>query len=194
MAYTEVVVLWTGALAGLPGYSKFRFQGELGGTTLTTAGANLRTFLDAIKAGIPSAVTLTVQPSATWHDDDGTLTAELALPTPPAAVVGTGAGAINAAAGFLVRWFTGAINGGKKVEGRTYFVPTVNSTFDTNGTIADAFRTTAQAAANAFAASTPSPAVNSRARPGNPAAGNQTVSILSATVPDKQVVLRSRRD
>jgi hypothetical protein len=36
--------------------------------------------------------------------------------------------------------------------------------------------------------------VNSRSRPGNPAAGNQTVAIVSATIPDKQVILRSRRD
>lgn len=194
MAYTEVVVLWQGALGGLPGYSKFRFIGELSGGTLTTAAANLRTFLEAIKSNLPSAVSLTIQPSASWHDDDGTLTAEVAIASPPAATQGSGAGSVSAASGFLVRWFTGAINGGKKVEGRTYFVPVSIAVLQSDGTISDSNRTAIQTAANTFAQSTPSPAVNSRARPGNPAAGNQTVAIISATVPDKQVVLRSRRD
>jgi len=194
MAHTELVVLWQGSLAGLPGYSKFRFMGEISGGSLSSAGANLRTFLSAINATIPSAVSLTVQPAATWHDDDGTLTAELSIPTPPAAVSGTGSGGVSAASGYLVRWFTGAINGGKKVEGRTYFVPVPTLILQSDGTILDSSRTSVATAANAFAVSTPSPAVNSRARPNNPAAGNQTVAIISATVPDKQVVLRSRRD
>lgn len=194
MAYTELVVLWQGALSGMPGYSKFRFIGELSGSTLNTAAANLKTFLEAVKGAIPTVLTLTIQPSASWHGDDGTLTAELPITTVPAAVVGTGSGNVVAASGWMVRWITGAINGGKKVEGRTYFVPMVTAVCQLDGTITDANRTLYATAANTFASSTPSPAVNSRARPGNPAAGDQTIAIQSAIVPDKQVVLRSRRD
>jgi hypothetical protein len=193
MAYTELLVTWTGA-SGLPGYSKFRFIGELSGSTLNSAAANLKTFLDAIKAYLPSIVTLAFSPGATWHADDGTLTAEVAIGTVPANVVGTGAGAYLSAAGFLVFWNTGAINGGHKVRGRTYFVPTPVNIAQSDGTIIETARTIIQAAATAFATSTPSPAINSRSRPGNPAAGDQTTVVLSATVPDKQVVLRSRRD
>jgi hypothetical protein len=194
MAYTELVVLWQGALGGMPGYSKFRFIGELTASQLNTAAANLRTFLLVAGGQVPNVLTLTIQPSASFHADDGTLTGEIAITTPPAAVPGGGAGVVSAASGFMVRWITGAINGGHKVEGRTYFVPVVSAAFQADGTIADTFRTTVQTAANVFATSTPSPAVNSRSRPGNPAAGNQTTAIVSATVPDKQVVMRSRRD
>jgi hypothetical protein len=193
MAYTEMLVTWNGA-SGLPGYSKFRFIGELSGSTLNTAAANLRVLLDAVKAYIPSIVTLSFSPGATWHSDDGTLTAEVAIGSLPANVAGTGAGAYLSATGFLIFWNTGAINGGKKVRGRTYFVPTPVSIAQSDGSVIETARTIIQAAATAFATSTPSPAINSRARPGNPAAGNQTVSVISATVPDKQVILRSRRD
>jgi hypothetical protein len=193
MAYTELVATWSG-VSGLPGYSKFRFIGELTPSQLNSAAANLRTFWDAIKATLPGAVTITIQPGASFHADDGTLTGETSITTPPTAVVGTGGSVYSAASGYMVLWNTGAINGGKKVRGRTYFVPTSTLIFESNGTITAANVTAVQAAATAFATSTPSPAINSRARPGNPSAGNQTNAVLSGQMVDKQVVLRSRRD
>jgi hypothetical protein len=194
MAYTELVVLWQGALNGMPGYSKFRFIGEISGSQLQSAATNLTTFLNAWKAWIPSALTLTIQPTATTHADDGTLSGEVVIPTPPAPIAMTGAGVVMAASGAMVRWQTGAINGGHKVEGRTYFVPAIANLGQSDGTIVDATRTTLAAAATAFATSTPSPAVNSRANPAKPARGNATYAIISATIPDKQVIMRSRRD
>jgi len=194
MAYTELVVQWSGALAGMPGYSKFRFIGELSGSQLTSAAANLSTFLGVVKTYIPSALTLTISPSASWHADDGTLTAEVAIPTPPAAIVGLGSGSVMAASGAMVRWLTGAINGGHKVEGRTYLVPLVVGAAQSDGTILDGTRLAIENAAKTFATSTPSPAVNSRANPAKPSRGNQTSSVTTASVPDKQVIMRSRRD
>lgn len=193
MAYTEVVAVWSGP-GGLPGYSKFRFTGALTGAQLDSAAANLRTFLFAIRTFLPSVVTIAIQSGASVHEDDGSLTGELTIGTLPSNVAGSGTGVWSAASGFMVLWNTGAINGGKKVRGRTYFVPAVATVFDADGTVVDATRNTVLNAANVFAGSTPSPAVNSRAREGNPGAGNQTVSIINATVSDKQVVLRSRRD
>jgi len=194
MSYTELTVLWTGSLAGLPGYSKFRFLDALDSTELNAAAANLRAFLQETRTALPTVVTLTIQPGASIHDDDGTLLLERSIGTVPVAVVGTASGAISAATGFLVRWHTGAINGGKKVEGRTYFVPTGVVAFQNDGSLTDATRVLIETAANTFAQSSPRPGVNSRSRPGNPAAGNQTVVIANATIPDKQVVMRSRRD
>jgi hypothetical protein len=193
MAYTELVVIWSG-VSGLPGYSKFRFIGEVTGSQLNSAAANVAALFSAVKAFHPSAVTFAIQPGASTHEDDGTLLAEIGIGTLPGPISATGAGAYGAATGYLIRWNTGAINGGKKVVGRTYFVPMVSNSFQTDGTLLDATRTTVQTAATTFATSIPSPAVNSRSRPGNPAAGNQTVAVFSASVPDKQVVLRSRRD
>jgi hypothetical protein len=193
MAYTELVAVWSG-VNGLPGYSKFRFIGELTPSQLNSAAANLRTFWDAIKATLPGGVTITIQPGASYHADDGTLTGETTITTPPTAVVGTGGAVYSAASGYMILWNTGAINGGKKVRGRTYFVPTSTLIFENNGTITLTNVALVQAAATAFATSTPSPAINSRARPGNPAATDQTAAILSAQMVDKQVVLRSRRD
>jgi hypothetical protein len=193
MAYTELLVIWRGG-TGLPGYSKFRFIGELTGAQLNAAAANLQTFLTVVRANIPSTVTLEMQSGVSVHADDGTLTAEGSIGTLPPPLAGAAAAGYSAASGFMVLWNTGAINGGKKVRGRTYFVPVTIGMFQNDGTIVDSTRTTLLAAANAFATSVPSPAVNSRARPSNPAAGNQTTAIISAAIPDKQVVLRSRRD
>lgn len=193
MPYTEMVALWTGP-GGLPGYSKFRFIGTVSGTQLDTAAANLRTFLFGVRTTIPTVVTIAIQSGVSYHNDDGTLTGEGTISTLPLSVTGTGSGSWSATSGWLALWNTGAINGGKKVRGRTYFVPAVASIFDVDGTITEATRATMLTLANAFAASTPSPAVNSRSRAGNPAAGNQTTAMLSATISDKQVVLRSRRD
>lgn len=193
MPYTEMVVVWSG-VTGLPGYSKFRFIGSVTGSALTSAATNLSTMLTVLKPAIPTLVTWTIQPGVSVHADDGTLLTEDTIPTPPAAIVGTGAGAYSSASGFYIRWNTGAINGGHKVVGRTYFVPVTANILQADGTIIEASRTAYLTAAQAFATSTPSPAINSRARPGNPLAGNQTIAIQSANIPDKQVVLRSRRD
>ena len=179
---------------GCLGYSKFRFIGALTGAQIDAAAANIRTFFDGVKAYMPSIVTMAVQSGVSMHQDDGTLTQEATIAALPSPVVGTGAGAYSSVMGFMVRWNTGAINGGKKIVGRTYFVPTSSQVTQSDGTIIELARTTIQAAATAFATSTPSPAINSRARPNNPAAGDQTAAVISATVPDKQVVLRTRRD
>ena len=193
MSYTELLTIWTGA-TGLPGYTKTRYVGELTGGQLTSAGTNLRTFWDSIKALIPSIVTLTIQPTASFHEDNGDLIGESAIATPPTAVVGTGAGAYLAASGFLILWNTGVVNGGKKIRGRTYFVPMTANAAQSDGTIVEANRTVVQSAANALVLSTPAIGINSRARAGNPGAVDTTVLVISANVPDKQVVLRSRRD
>lgn len=193
MAYTELVCTWSG-VNGLPGYSKFRFLGELTPSQLNSAAANVRTFWDAIKATLPGAVTITIEPGASYHADDGMLTGETSITTPPAAVVGTGGSVYSAASGYMILWNTGAINGGKKIRGRTYVVPTSTLIFENNGTITLANVTLVQAAATALATSTPSPAINSRARPSNDLATDQTAAVLSAKMVDKQVVLRSRRD
>ena len=193
MPYTEMLVTWA-PLPGGTGYSKFRFIGGITGSALNTAAANLRTFLDAIKAIVPTGVTLTFQAGVSVHADDGTLTFEDTITTVPSPVTGTVTATYASASGLMVMWNTGAINGGHKVRGRTYFVPCATGVFQSDGTIVDATRTTVLNAANTFATSTPAPCVNSRARASNPAAGNQTVAMISATVPDKQCVLRSRRD
>ena len=193
MSYTEILTIWTGA-TGLPGYTKMRYVGELSSGQLTSAAANWRTFLDSIKAIIPTIVTLTVQPTASFHQDDGTLIGEAAIVSPPAPVIGTGAGAYLSASGLLILWNTGAVNGGKKIRGRTYFVPMTANAAQSDGTIVETNRTTVQSAATTLVASTPPPAINSRARASNPTATDATVIVVSANVPDKQVVLRSRRD
>lgn len=193
MPYTELLVVWTGP-SGLPGYSKFRFIGTLSTGQVDAAAANVKAFFLAMASRLPTAVTFAVQSGVSFHGDDGELTGESTIATLPTAVVGTASGTYSAASGYMVLWNTGAINGGKKVRGRTYFVPAATAIFDPDGTITEAARASILTAAQTFATSTPSPAINSRARPSNPGAGNQTVAVIGATVSDKQVVMRSRRD
>lgn len=193
MAYTELVANWSGTLSGMPGYSKFRFIGELSPAQVNSAAANINTFFNAVKGSIPAAVTITVGASATFHTDAGVLTAEVPVTSPPAPLSMTGTSGTSSTSGILVRWITGAINGGHKVEGRTYLVPVSVNALATGGDIAVSNRAIVQAAATAFATSTPSPAINSRSG-GKPGRGDQTVAVSSALVSAKQVVLRSRRD
>ena len=193
MAYTEMLVVWTGP-GGLPGYTKFRFIGVLTGSQVDAAAANIKTFLEAVKNRLPTQVTLAIQSGVSFHADGGDLTGEGTVGTLPAPTVGTAGTGFSAVSGFMILWNTPAINGGKKVRGRTYFVPAASAIFDTDGTITEVARAGLLTAANAFATSTPSPAINSRARASNPAATDQTNAVTSATVSDKQVVLRSRRD
>lgn len=139
---------------------------------------------------IPDIASIVFPGELTIHADDGTLTGALAI-VAPADVNCTGLGSYAAPVGARVTWETGSIVGGRRIRGRTFLVPLVSSTFDTDGTLTSANRTLIQNAANGL--------TNGLAGAGLSLAvwspTTSTVSpVVSGVVPDQATVLRSRRD
>lgn len=178
---SQVRVAWTG-LKGLPGVSTFYFDAT---TAIPLAG--LRTLFDAGKATLPSPCVIQVpnsglniesttgQPVSSWTSGSS------------AAVNCTGLNGYAAPVGGIINWTTGVYVGGRQLRGKTFLVPLITSQYDGDGTLVAASKTLWENAAATFLAGAPSFVIWSRK--------NGTVSPVTASaVPDKAVVLRSRRD
>lgn len=202
----EVVTVWSG-FAGAPGYTNHYFiHSDPPSTGAQSAVNNVRAFWNSCASVIPSVCSLLVQPVVKILDDaEGELTDILTVGTPPTAVTGGAAGtAWSGPVGMCVDWETAGIHGypGKtrRVRGRTFIVPT-GSVFE-SGTPNDSFVTTIQAAATALRTATgPTFGVWARPRPAKtvdgvaiPKLDGAIFPITANRVPDKSVVLRSRRD
>lgn len=186
MPLNRVRVALTGA-GGLPGVWTFHF-----GTSATDMTA-LRTFFDAIKSVFPNTVVIGV-PNAgdTINEDSGQIEGAWTGPT-QASVIGTGGvGAYLSTAGAMVRWNTPLVVNGRRPIGKTFLVPCMASHFSSAGTMAGAIVTTIQTAAQALVVAYAGELkVYHRPKDGH---GGVGATIIAATVPGKQVVLRSRRD
>lgn len=188
MAYTRITALWSGA-AGLPGYTRLRFDGDLDSAGAAAAAGRIRAFFDSIKTLLPSGVNIGFAEAAQVFDVASVLTGEVQY-APPLPVAGSGAGGYSAASGCVVNWLTGAVRNGRKVRGRTFLVPLANTGYQSDGTLAPATVTTVTAAAQALLAGTPAMTVASVYSGG----GGGITGVTGATVPDRAAVLRSRRD
>lgn len=202
MSLDRVNVAWQN-WPGAPGVSTFFF-----GSTSQAKQDALRTFFDAIKALIPSGLTIQVPSTGDIIDEaTGNITGTWSVATPEAVVTGTGAGAYAGNAGLVVHWLTSTIIGTRRLRGRTFIVPTIATTFETNGSpTATAMSTLSTAATALVTATTPGLSVWSRpvaahtkydpkTGVGTPVAaragGVGTVSAVR--VPDLAISLRSRR-
>ena len=113
-----------------------------------------------------------------------------------------GAGVFAGPAGACVDWLTTTVHGSRRMQGRTFFVPLFGSAYDSNGTILNAYVTTIATAAEAMrTASGPQFGVWGRPIEADPDATPPVVGragkwgpAVSSRVPDKTVILRSRRD
>lgn len=188
MAHTQITARWTGG-AGLPGYTKMRFNGELDAAGAATAATNMRTFFLAVRQWIPGNVSISWDGLAQILGTNGALEGEVGYAA-PASVAGESVQAYNAAGGAVVTWPTGLIVNGRRLKGRTFLVPLTNTAFATDGTLADDARAGIQAAALALAASVPALVIFG----GTASTGWHTSTVSGASVPDRAAVLRSRRD
>jgi len=195
MGYFTVTWISTG-YTGAPGYTKLKFiQAE--GTSPTVAeanaaAANSKALLQGTTLFIPNPVSYACQPTVQVFNNAGVLQNEVGISSVPTNVGGTGGTTYPGGVGAVVFWNTGAINGGHKVKGRTYFVPLSTSAFATDGSLATTLVTNLTNAANTFIASTPAPCVNTRSL-GQADRGNATYVVTSASVKDRTAFLRTRR-
>jgi len=159
----------------------------------------IKNFWNALVAGLPNTLSLQVQGTGDIIESTtGQLTGVWAA-TQPAAVTGTSASGYAAPVGTLVHWLTPGIVNGRHVRGTTYIVPTVNQ-FEPGGTpVATWLTTLTTAATTLWGALGTDFSVYARKYdppPGssNPHRDGSIHAVTGVQVPDKSIVLRSRRD
>jgi hypothetical protein len=137
-------------------------------------------------------VTISFDPFGDIIDDStGALTGSWTAGSTPATVTGSSGSVYIAPSGLVVNWQTGTIVAGRRLRGKTFLVPGPNGSAD--GTPTTANLSTLTTAATTLIASTGGLRVFHRP---NPVGSSTGVSALAtaAQVPDKFVILRSRRD
>lgn len=170
---------------------------------------SLQDLFGAANTYIPNGFVITIENSGDVIDEaTGEIRATWAGGSPLVIPMG-GAGGYAGPSGAQVTWNTQAIVQGRRLRGRTNFVPLVASAYDATGTLVEGF-INQMAPAVAFMyttnpdnfriysrprAATPSwTDVQGRVHPAVPARIGQAFGVVGATIRDKAVVLRSRRD
>lgn len=165
-------------------------------STLTSAVAAMRAFFQSHAAYIAGIVTISWDGVGIEKDTTtGTLIGVTAY-TPPAAVTASGSGTVALPAGSSVRWNTSSVVNGRMIRGRTFIVPLVTTSYESNGSLTATYITASTAAAAQVRTSSLASGTWSRAiwhRPVN-GAGGATGEVMSSSVKDVVAVLRSRRD
>lgn len=196
----RVRVPWSG-WAGQPGVSTF----YLGSTT--TDMTAIKTFITAIGAFVPAPISMTIPVVGDQINDTDGKIAGAWTGSNGGNVVATGSNTAYAgSAGIVVDWLSSLIVAGRRVQGRTYFVPAASTAYQNDGTIVEATRTTITTAASALIAayagefkvfSRPFPGkdavVGPPPKPAVPPRVGVAAQVVAARVPDIAAVMRSRR-
>lgn len=183
----KIPVAW-GSWPGAPGVSTFyTFGGNLDNDV-----AAIRAFFNSVAGLMPTGLTLSVPGVGDTIDDaTGLINGAWNATAAPAIVTGSSGLSYAGNAGSIVHWFTAGVANGHRVRGQTFLVPLTNVAFDTAGSIATAALTTIR---NAGTALISSGAGDLRIwhRPVGGAGGSSFV-VLTSSVPDLAITLRSRR-
>lgn len=160
-------------------------EADLGGLT------GLATFLTGWAAGMPTVVNWQIPSTGDLiNDANGQITGSWSSGS-GASVTGTGSTSYAGGTGAMVRWNTGEIIDGRRLIGRTFFVPMSSATYDSGGDMVDATRTSLQTVTNTFVAAT---SFLIWSRPTSVAAADgESHLVTSGEVLAKVVSLRSRR-
>jgi hypothetical protein len=184
MTMNRVRVLWQN-WPGAPGYTNH----YVGSAVL--AQSAIRTFYDALKANIPTGLTIQVPSTGDQvNEATGAITGVWSGAV-QAVVTGTAVGVYAGPVGACVNWRTGNIINGRRPMGRTFIVPLSQASFETNGTLSAAALALIQAAATQLITDLAGE-LKVWHRP-NTAGPGANVTVLTAQVPDMGAVLRSRR-
>lgn len=180
VALNQIRVTWSN-LPGFPGVSTFYSVGDV-----TFAINKIQSFFDGLKARIPAPCVISY-PTAGNVVDSGTGLATAAWTAAPSgATTCTGGGNYAAPVGAVVNWHTGLYVGGRELRGKTFIVPLTAGQFAPDGTLDPLTVTALQTQANGAIGG------------GNPLhvwgkTAGANAPVTAASVPDKAVVLRSRR-
>lgn len=153
--------------------------------------AKARVLFDGLKALFPPSMTFSFPGECVELNTTTGVLEDVYVFTPPANVVATGTGNWTAPAGGRIEWRTEAIVAGRRLRGRTFFVPFTIGSYDGTGTLASATITLLQTEGLEYMDAGLLVAVR-------PCIWSRTHGILaditSLAIPDEVSVLRSRRD
>ena len=194
----RVTAVWSG-FVGAPGYTKFSFADLTDNTLRNAAGAKVRQLFVDLAAHRQTGWQVLVMPSVDEFDmATGALIGSALMTTVPTASAGTASSATQYAggSGYCLTWNTGLIISGRRVRGRTFFVPSC-AVFDVDGSLTSAAITTINTAASTFLALT-APRPNVWRRQYNTAVppvqiGGALAPVDTYTLRDSASQLRSRR-
>lgn len=157
-----------------------------------------KAFFTAIRVDPAPGITWNWEPELAVVDDATGVISHYVDSAVPTQETSAGNGAYAAPAGGKVAWRTAAVVRGRRLVGQTFIVPLCGQALDANGTIAAAtvtrLRNAADALLSAAAANATPLRVWSRPNPDEGIPVGTSAPVATASVPDKAVVLRSRRD
>lgn len=180
---------------------RIHWSGFIGGPGLTTLysqeGAALNTpiraFFNSIVGYLPAGMTITIDNAGDEIDEtNGHLTGSWADTTVTPVTGGT-SGAYAAPAGLMVEWSTDQVSAHRRVRGKTYLVPS-NQITTAGQPVATAVAGILTAANTLVAAAAAPNALKVWHRPGKGLSDGFAATVTGASVPNKVVILRSRRD
>lgn len=203
MQIIRVLANWTG-FPGAPGYSSFHFSsdggfwdgGILGDGAQVAAQAAADRVISAFNecaAYFPKIVRIRTDPEVSIIDSDTGETLG-AVDIDGDTVAGIAPNDDYAGpTGAVVNWRTNDYRFGRRIRGRTFLVPIAGSSYDSDGTLGNAALQNIRAFGEEMVGSSGGPefGVWSRPRDGE---GGVFATVTNSSVPDKAVVLRSRRD
>jgi hypothetical protein len=175
-------------VAGLPGVATHYFD------TSVTDVSPIRVFWDSVKSAFPTSMQIQVANSGDTIDaSNGNIVGAWSGPAQTVVAGSGGAGSYTSTAGIVVEWICPDPINGRRPLGKTYLVPCMAALFDSSGTIANTTVTTFQAAGLALVQGLGGGgALKVWHRPKN-GVGGSAAAVSNCRVPDKQVILRSRR-
>jgi hypothetical protein len=199
----QVTWHWTGTSGG-NGYTNLYFGAQVGdGTEAFSACNKSRALFDGVKSLLPDPVNISLVSDVRLIEDTTGDLVNIFTVVGPSAVNGTGgSGSYAGASGGCVDWLTGLVHGKHLMVGRTFFVPMVNLAYSSTGSLASTTVVTIGTAAQDMSTSA-GPVFGVWGRPrkavtvggiSRPALVGQFAPAISNRVPNKAVVLRSRRD
>jgi hypothetical protein len=197
----QITWQWTG-FPGSPGYTTLFFDGATDSPTGALAAATKSRLLFAgITGGLQSNTTIGLVTDVRVLEDTSGDVLSIYTVSGIASVTGSGGEAYAGPVGSCVDWITTTLHEGRRMQGRTFVVPCNSAVYDTNGSLSGSWITTLATAAEAMrTASGPAFGVWGRPRkaqvaplPPKPAVDGLWGPAVSSRIPDKAVVLRSRR-
>jgi hypothetical protein len=151
----------------------------------------LGTWFNALRFFHPTAVSWSIPSSGDIIDETtGEITGAWTGGT-AASITATGAAAYAAGTGAFVRWGTNGIVRGRRVKGRTFLCPAINSSYEGDGTILNASVTTINTATSTLVGAGK---LTIWSRPSGPGASDGSGHLaVSGQIADKVTSLRTRR-
>lgn len=188
MQLARIVLQWSGAPVVGGGVTVLHFAGDAG----TPDPAAIKGAFQAIAAGMPSSVSITVPDSGDVIEDTTGELVNVWSSTGGGTFTGTNVGNVAAGVGACITWLTGGIINGKRLRGRTFIVPLSNNSYGTDGTLEPSMLANLETLASGLQASGPL-AVWHRPTSAGASDGN-SYGVVSHRIRDKVAILTSRRD